>query len=98
MKGQDKTQEKQVNEVEIGNLPEKQFRIMILKMIQDLRKTMEKMQEMFTKDPEELKNKQKEMNNTLEGINSRITEAEEWISDQENKMVEINAAKQNAEK
>ena len=46
-------------------------------MIQDLRKTMEKMQEMFTKDLEELENKQTEMNNTLEGINNRITEAEE---------------------
>ena len=32
---------------------------------------------MFTKDLEELKNKQTEMNNTLEGINSRIIEAEE---------------------
>ena len=48
MKGQDKIPEKQLNEVEIGNLPEKEFRIMIVKMIQDLR--MEKMQEMFTKD------------------------------------------------
>ena len=37
------------------------------------------MQETFTKDLEELKNKQTEMNNTLEGINSRISEAEEWI-------------------
>ena len=34
---------------------------------------MEKTQEMFTKDLEELKNKQTEMNNTLEGINNRIT-------------------------
>ena len=59
---------------------------------------MEKMQEMFTKDPEELKNKQKEMNNTLEGIKSRITEAEELISDLENRMMEIIAAKQNIEK
>ena len=50
---------------------------MIVKMIQDLRNRMEKMQEMFTKDLEELKNKQTEMNNTLEGIYSRITEAEE---------------------
>ena len=48
MKGQDKTPEK-LNEVEIGNLPEKEFRIMIVK-IQDLRKTMGKMQEMFTKN------------------------------------------------
>ena len=59
MKGQDKTPEKQLNEVEIGNLPEKEFRIMIVKMIQDLGKTMEKMQEMFTKDIEELKHKQR---------------------------------------
>ena len=92
MKEQDKTPEKQLNEVETGKLPEKEFRIMIVKMIQDLGKTMEakieKMQEMFNKDLEELKNKQTEMNNTitemkttLEGINTRITEAEEQISD-----------------
>ena len=43
-------------------------------MIQDLRNRIEKMQEMFTKDLGELKNKQIEMNNTLEGINSRITD------------------------
>ena len=57
VKGQDKTPEKQLNEGEIGNLPEKEFRIMTVKTIQDLRKIMERMQEMFTKDPEELKNK-----------------------------------------
>ena len=59
MKGQGKTSEKQLNEVEIGNLPEKEFTIMIVKMIQDLGKTMEKMQEMFTKDLKERKNKQR---------------------------------------
>ena len=56
MKEQDKTPEKQVNEVEIGNLPGKVFRIMIVKMIQDLGKRMEakieKMQEMFNKNLE----------------------------------------------
>ena len=57
IKGQDKTPEKQLNEVEIGNLPEKELRIMIMKMIQDLGKRMEKIQEMFTKVLE-LKNKQ----------------------------------------
>ena len=78
-------------------------------MIQDLGKRMaariEKMQEMFNKDLEELKNKQTEMNNTitemkttLEGINSRITEAEEQISDLEDRMVEFTAAEQNKEK
>ena len=48
--------------MEIGNLPEKEFRIMTVKKIQDLGKRMEakieKIQEMFTKDLEELKNKQ----------------------------------------
>ena len=68
---------------------------------------MEKMQEAFnivntvTKDIEEIKNKQTEMNNTiteikniLEGTN-RITEAEGWISEIENRMVEITAEEQN---
>ena len=49
MKGQDKNPGKQLNEVEIGNLPEKEIRITIGKMILDLRKTMEKIQEIFTK-------------------------------------------------
>ena len=108
-KEQDKTPEEQLREVEIGNLPEKEFTAMIMKMIQDLRKRMEaqieKIQEIFTKDLEELKNKQTEMNNkitemknTLEGINSRITKAEERISELEDRMVKITATEQNKEK
>ena len=38
------------------------------------------------------------MNNTLEGINSGITEAEERINDLEDRMVEIIATEQNIEK
>ena len=61
IKEQDKCPEKQVNEVEIGNPPEKEFR-MTVKINQDLGKRMkakiEKMQEMFTKDSEALKNQQ----------------------------------------
>ena len=63
MKGRDKISEKILNEVEICNISEKEFRIMIVKMNQDLGKRMkvkiEKMQEMFTKDLQELKNKQR---------------------------------------
>ena len=40
-KEQDKTTEKQLSKVEIANLSEKDFRVMIIKMIQDLRKIME---------------------------------------------------------
>ena len=61
MKEWDKTPEKQLNEVETGNIPDKGFRIMIVKMIQDLAKRMrakiEKMQEMINKDVEDLKDK-----------------------------------------
>ena len=42
MKGQVKTLEKQLNKVEIGKLQEKEFRIMIVKVIQDLGKRMQK--------------------------------------------------------
>ena len=80
--------------MEIGNLPEKEFRIMIVKMSQNRGKRMEakieKMREMFTEDLEELKNKQIEMNNTLEGIHSRITEAEAQVNDLEDRMVPQN--------
>ena len=50
IKGQNKTPEKQLNEVEIGKIPEKEFRIIIVKMIQDLRKTMKKMQKCLLKN------------------------------------------------
>ena len=58
MKEQDKTPEKQLNEEEIGSLPEKEFRITIVKMIQNLGNRMEKIKETFNKDLEELKSKQ----------------------------------------
>ena len=60
---------------------------------------MEKMQESINKDLEELKNKHTEtiteIKNTLKGINSRISEAEEWISELEDKMVEITSKELN---
>ena len=63
---------------------------------------MEKMQESINKDLEELKNKHTKANNTiteikntLEGFNSRISEAEEWISEPEDKVVEIISEEQN---
>ena len=65
-KEQKKNWQKQLNEEEIGNLPEKDSRV---NMIQDLSKRMEaqvkKIQKKFSKDLEELKNKQTEMNNTI---------------------------------
>ena len=74
---------------------------MIVKMIRNLENRMEKEQEPILKDLEELKNKQTEINtnteikNTLEGINSRISETEERINELEDKMVEIMSEEQN---
>ena len=105
MKEQGKSPSDQTNEEEIGSLPDKEFRVMIVKMIQNLGNRMEKIQETFNKDLEELKSKQTMMNNTinevknfLEVINSRITEAEEWRSGLEDKIVEIIATEQYKEK
>ena len=66
VKEHEKCPQSQTKEEEIGNLPEKEFRILIIKMIQNIGKKMglqinsvetriEKMQEMFIKDLEEIK-------------------------------------------
>ena len=79
MKEQGKNPPDQAHEEEIGSLPEKEFRKMIVKMIQNLGNRMEKIQETFNMDLEKLKSKQTVTNNTinemkdsLERINSRI--------------------------
>ena len=93
---QDKCHPNQTKEEEIWNLPDKEFQIMIVKLIQNLEIKMEsqinsleieKMKERFSKDLEEIKKSQYIMNNaineiknTLEATNSRITEAEDRIS------------------
>ena len=63
MKEQGKNQQDQINEEETGKLPQIEFRVMIVKMIQNLGKRMEarieKIQEMFNRDLKELKNKER---------------------------------------
>ena len=65
MKEQTRNTEIQINEEEIGKLPEKEFRIMIVKMIKNLENKMEKMQESINKDLEESKNKHTETTQLL---------------------------------
>ena len=73
--------------------------------INRLETRVEKMQEMFNKDPDEIKKSQlimdnaiSEIKNTLEGTNSRIMEAEDRISELEDRMVEIKEAERKKEK
>ena len=82
MKEQCKNKPDQTNEEETGNLPEKESRVMMEKMILNLGNSVEKIQETLNKDIEELqqkqtmmKNKINEIKSSLEGNNTRITEA-----------------------
>ena len=68
MKEQGKNPPDQRKEEEISSLPEKEFRVMIVKMIQHLGSRMEKIQETFHKELEELKSKQTMMNNKINDI------------------------------
>ena len=102
MKEQTRNTEVQINEEEIGKLPEKEIKIMIVKIIKNFENRMEKIQESINKDLEELKNKHAETNNTiteikntLEGSNIKVSEAEECISELEDKMMEITSEEQN---
>ena len=68
MREQGKNSQYQINEEEISKLPEKEFRIMIVKMIKNLDNKMEKMQESINKDLEELKNKHAKTNTIITEI------------------------------
>ena len=70
MKEQTTNTEVQINEEEIGKLSEKEFRIMIVKMIKNLENKMEEMQESINNDLEELKNKH--TNNTITKIKTTL--------------------------
>ena len=61
----------QISEEETGKLAEKQFRIMIVKIIKNFENRTEKMQESINKDLEELKNKHTKTNNTITEIKNR---------------------------
>ena len=68
MKEQSRNAKVQINEEEIGKIPEKEFRIMIVKMIKNLENRVEKMQDSINKNLDELKNKHTETNNTITEI------------------------------
>ena len=90
----------QTTEEEIGNLPGKEFRIMIIKMIQNLENKMElqinsmetkieKMQEMFNKDLEEIKKSQLKMNNAINDIKNTRERIKIRITESEDGISEV---------
>ena len=106
---QGKTPEYQLSDEEILSLQEKDFRLLMLKKMQDignkLEAKMDNLQETLSKEIQDIKLQQEEMQNTvteiknsLEAANSRIQEAEEQISEVEDRLVEITDAEQKREK
>ena len=108
MNKQDKILEEQLSEVEIGNLPEKEFRIIIVKMMQNLWKRMEvrteKIQEIFNRVRrfKEQSDGDEWYNNWNEKYTRRNQRQNKWgkerINELEDRMVEITAVEQNTEK
>ena len=100
VKEQDKCPPNQTKEGEIGNLCDKKFRIMIVKMIQNLENKMEiqinsletrieKMQEMYNKDLEEIKKSQSIMNNAITEIKSALEGNKSRITEAEDSISEV---------
>ena len=81
MKEQGKNPPDLTNEEEIGSLPEKEFTVMRVKMIQNLRKRMDKIQETFNRDLEELKSKETMMNNTINEIKNSLEGIKYTVTD-----------------
>ena len=99
VKEHDKGPPNQTKEEEKGSLPEKEFRIMIVKMIQNLENIMEiqinsletsieKMHELFNKDIEEIKS-HSIMNNTINEIKNTLEGTNSRITEAEDRISEV---------
>ena len=103
VKEQDKCPLNQTKEEEIGNLPDKEFQIMIVKMIQKLENKLElqinsletwteKMQEKFNKDLEEIQKSQYIMNNAINEIRNTLEGTNSRITEGEDRISEVEDA------
>ena len=100
VKEHEKCPPSQTKQEEIGNLPEKEFRIMIIKTIQNLENKIqlqinsletriEKMQEMFNKDLEETKKTQLKMNDAINEIKNTLEGTNSRIMGAEDRISEV---------
>ena len=100
VKEHDKSPPNQTKEEEIWSLPEKEFKIMIVKMIQNLENKMElqinsletrieKIQEKFNKALEEIKKSQSIMNNTITEIKNTLEGTNSRITEAEDRISEV---------
>ena len=96
-KEQDKSSEKDPKKMEISNLPYKGFKVMVIKVLTDLRRRMDEHSDNF-KDIQNVGKYQTEiiteLKNTLDGLNSRLDEVKAQISELKDKAMEITQTEQ----
>ena len=91
-----KTPEENPNETEISDLPDKKFKETFIRALIKLRKRMQGLSENFNEDLENIRKNQSKLKNTIteikntpKGINSRVDDTEELISDLKDRIVKI---------
>ena len=98
MKEQDKAMARDLNETNISNMLDREFKAMIIRILTALEKRMEDMSENLNIEIRnnimEIKGSINKMRKTLDGMNSRLEEAQEQISDPEDRVMESNQAEQ----
>ena len=81
MKEEIKTPEKELNEIEISNLSDAEFKTLVIRMLKELSEDLSSIKEIQS----EMKDTLIEIKNNLQGNNSRVDEAENQINDLEHK-------------
>ena len=89
MKEQENSPE-ELDEMEGSNLSDRQFRIMVIGILPNMKKDIETIKQ----DQSEIKNAISEIHNMLEGINSKLDKTEDHISDLEDKVEKDTQAEQ----
>ena len=88
--------------MEMRNLPDEVFKVLVIKMLTELGRRMDEHNENFNKETENIRKYQTEiiieLKNTLQGFNIRIDEVEEQISELEDKTMKLTQTEQQNEK
>ena len=94
VKEQIKTPEKELNEMEISNLSDAEFKTLVIKMLKELSEDLNSIKQIQS----ETKDTLTAIKNNLQRNNSRVDEAENQINDLEHKEAKNNQSEQQEEK
>ena len=102
---EEKSPERTTNEIDISSILHPELKKEVIKMLQELRKIMDRNAGHCNKELETIKRNQSKLDNSIaeintdvKAMNSRLTKAEEWISDMEDRIMEITQSEQQTER